>query len=86
MTQQALSTTQQAEPVIKIANDPGVRICYKSSRAVSMIEKMPDGRYRVVKLYEGTVETCDTYKQAAEEAKSAAMTQQPRSTVRRKVA
>lgn len=85
MTQQALPT-RQTEPVIKITSDPGVRVCYNSSRAISTIVKMADGKYQVIKLYEGITETCDTYRQAADSAKSAAMTQQPRSTVRRDVA
>ena len=76
MTQAA---TNQVEPVIKFShNSPDIRICYKSSRAISTIEKMPNGLYRVVKLYEGEVKDCDTYTEAREEAKNASMTQAPR--------
>lgn len=75
MTQQA----QSVEPIIKYsANSTDVRICYKSSRAISTIEKMANGLYRVVKLYEGEVQDCDNYTIAREVAKNAAMTQAPR--------
>lgn len=76
MTQTA---SNQVEPVIKYLNDKSdIRICYKSSRAVSMIQKMPDGRYQVVKLYDGQITECDNYNEAREEACSAGMTKAPR--------
>jgi hypothetical protein len=72
-------TTTPVEPVIKYSkNSTDVRICYKSGRAVSTIQKMEDGKYRVVKLYEEEVTDCGTYNIAREVAKSAAMTQAPR--------
>jgi len=71
----------QVKPIIKQSeNNPDVRICYKSQRAVSTIVKMPDGNYVVVKLYEGEVVDCPNYSKASKEAKTAAMTQAPRTT------
>ncbi|MNC04881.1 hypothetical protein D3C87_1932250 [compost metagenome] len=69
----------QVEPVIKFANNnPDLRICYKSSRAISTIQRLPDGTYQVVKLYEGEVSEFVNYTKARTEAMSAAMTQAPR--------
>lgn len=79
MTHAAL--TSQAKPVIKIVgNNPDFRICYRSSRAISTIQKMPNGKYVVVKLYEEETTECDHYSTAKKEAASAAMTQAPRTT------
>lgn len=67
------------KPVIKfLSKDSDLRVCYKSSRAVSTIQKMADGRYQVVKLYDGEVGQFDDYNEAREVACSAAMTQPPR--------
>lgn len=55
-------------------SNPDMRICSRSSRVISTIEKMPDGKYRVVKLYEDKTIERDRYKDAAAEAMSAAMT------------
>lgn len=74
-----MTQVNQAAPVIKYsANSTDVRICYKSTRAVSTIEKLPNGLYRVVKLYEAEVQDCDNYTIARDVAMSAAMTQAPR--------
>lgn len=71
--------TNQVKPVIKFAhNNTDLRICYKSSRAVSTIQRLPCGKYQVVKLYESEVTVCNTYTEARDEAQSAAMTQAPR--------
>lgn len=72
MTNTAQSAS--AKPVIKIAsNKPGLRICFKSSRAISTIQKMPNGKYVVVKVYEQEVTEFDKYSEAKQEAISAAM-------------
>lgn len=86
MTQQKASDvtmtqeeTSEITPIIKYSkNDSNLRICYKSGRAISTIQKMEDGKYKVVKLYEEEVKECDSYSIAREEAMSAAMTQAPR--------
>jgi hypothetical protein len=76
MTQAA---ENQVKPVIKRAlNNPDLRICYKSTRAISTIQKMADGKYQVVKLYDGEVTECKEYSEAREEACRAAFTQAPR--------
>lgn len=76
MTQAA--STLLAKPVIKIsANMPELRICYKSSRAVATIQKMPNGKYVVVKVYEDEVTEVDKYSQARREAEGAAMMPAP---------
>ncbi len=63
-----------AKPVIKIsASMPELRICFKSSRAVSTIQKMPNGKYVVVKVYENEVTECNKYSEAKREAEGAAM-------------
>ena len=77
MTQAAMEL--ESKPVIKMLNDNSdYRVCYKSSRAVSIIQKMPDGKYVVVKLYDGEVTDHDSLGKARVEACSAAMTQAPR--------
>lgn len=64
----------QAQPVVKIAsNKPGLRICFKSSRAISTIQKMPNGKYVVVSVYEEKIAEFDKYSEAKQEAISAAM-------------
>lgn len=63
-----------AKPVIKIANkELGLRICYKSSRAVSTIQKMPDGKYVVVEVYKKIIHEYPKYSQAKKAAESAPM-------------
>jgi ribosomal protein L34E len=68
------TSSNQVKPVIKFVNDSSeIRVCFKSSRAVSTIQKMPNGRYVVVKVYEEEVTECDKYSEAKQEAESAAM-------------
>ena len=75
MTQAASS---EVKPVIKFLNDySDIRVCYKSSRAVSTIQKMPNGKYQVVKVYEGEITECKKYSEAKQEAESAAMLPAP---------
>ena len=63
-----------AKPVIKIASKKlALRICYVSSRAVSTIQKMPDGRYVVVNVYEKKIAEYDKYSQAKQAAERASM-------------
>lgn len=64
-----------AKPVIKIADKQlGLRICYKSSRAVSTIMKMPDGKYTVVEVYKKIIhDELPSYAVAKRVAESAAM-------------
>lgn len=64
-----------AKPVIKIANkELGLRICYKSSRAVSTIQKMPDGTYVVVEVYKKIIhDELPSYAVAKRVAESAPM-------------
>lgn len=63
-------------------SNPDLRICSRSSRIISTIEKMPNGKYRVVKLYEDVMLERDLYGQAKVEAMSAAMTlSEPKVTV-----
>ncbi|MNZ78405.1 hypothetical protein D3C78_969740 [compost metagenome] len=58
--------------VIKFSyNTPDVRICLDKGRPISTIEKLANGNYRVVKLYEGLVEDYDSYNQARDEALNA---------------
>lgn len=68
----------EIKPVIKmLSKDSDIRVCYKSSRAVSTIQKMPNGKYQVVKVYEKEVTECVKYAEARQEAESAAMLPAP---------
>lgn len=63
-----------AKPLIRIASkELGVRICYLSSRAVSTIQKMPDGRYVVVNVYDKKISEYDKYSEARSAAEKAPM-------------
>lgn len=76
MTQAA--TNLLARPVIKISsNMPELRICFLSGRAVSTIQKMPNGKYVVVKVYENSITECNRYSEARKEAEGAAMFADP---------
>lgn len=55
-----------------LKNTSDVRIAYKNNRAIATIIKQPDGKYRVVKMYEGYVKDCDSYNEARTEALTAA--------------
>jgi len=68
---------------IKIAqNTTDVRVCFVNGRAVSTIIKQEDGKYRVVKMYDGYVKDCDSYSEAREEAVTAGVQTPPRQTVK----
>lgn len=63
-----------AKPLIRMASKKlGLRICYLSSRAVSTIQKMPDGTYVVVNVYEKKITQYDKYSQARKAAERASM-------------
>lgn len=72
MSQAAASSTRVV--IKRSASNPDMRICSRSSRVISTIEKMPNGKYRVVKLYEDVTVERDLYGQAKVEAMGAAMT------------
>ncbi|MDX9668658.1 hypothetical protein [Pseudomonas sp. P8_250] len=76
--QAASSAAMMPAPAATANGTPDLVVCYKSDRAISTIQKMADGRWMVVKLYEEKAAEFDTFWVAEQVATNAAMTQAPR--------